>query len=264
MFKKHYTLYQIDAFTDKTFKGNPAAVCVMENWPADELMQNIAAENNLSETAFVVKNQDRFEIRWFTPTLEVALCGHATLASAHVLFLYYHVPGSQLHFHSQHSGDLYVSKKDDRLTLDFPVDPIEPVEPPAELLEAFKKKPLEVYQGKTDYLLIYESQKDIEGCDPDITLLKKSKARGIIVSAPGKKAHFVSRFFAPGSGVDEDPVTGSAHTTLTPYWSEKLGKKKMKARQLSKRGGKLICELKGDRVLISGRAVTYLKGEIEV
>jgi len=264
MFKTHYTIYQIDAFTNKTFKGNPAAVCVLDSWLPDELMQNIAAENNLSETAFVVKNQDRFEIRWFTPTLEVDLCGHATLASAHVLFLYYHVPGSQLHFHSQHSGDLYVSKKDDMLTLDFPVDPIESVEPPVELLQAFKKKPLEVYQGKTDYLLIFESQKDIEGCDPDMTLLKKSKARGIIVSAPGKKDHFVSRFFAPGSGVDEDPVTGSAHTTLTPFWSEKLGKKKMKARQLSKRGGKLICELKGDRVLISGRAVTYLKGEIEV
>ena len=152
----------------------------------------------------------------------------------------------------------------DLLTLDFPVDPITPADPPSELLEAFKKKPLEVYKGKTDYLLIYESQKDIEGCDPDMTLLKKSKARGIIVSAPGKKVHFVSRFFAPGSGVDEDPVTGSAHTTLTPYWSEKLGKNRMKARQLSKRGGKLICELKGDRVLISGRAVTYLKGEIEV
>ena len=264
MFKNHYTLYQVDAFTDQTFKGNPAAVCILENWPSEKLMQNIAAENNLSETAFIVRKDDTFHIRWFTPTLEVGLCGHATLASAHVLFLYYHYRGSQLHFHSEHSGDLYVSKKDDLLTLDFPVDPITPADPPSELLGAFKKKPLEVYKGRTDYLLIYESQKDIEGCDPDLTMLKKSKARGIIVSAPGKKVHFVSRFFAPGSGVDEDPVTGSAHTTLTPYWSEKLGKNRMKARQLSKRGGKLICELKGDRVLISGRAVTYLKGEIEV
>ena len=264
MFKTHYTLYQIDAFTDKTFKGNPAAVCILENWPSDELMQDIAAENNLSETAFVVKKENKFEIRWFTPAIEVALCGHATLASAHVLFLYYHHPGSELHFYSPHSGDLFVSKKDDLLTLDFPVDPIQAVEPPKELLGAFKKTPLEVYQGKTDYLLIFDSQKDIVACDPDMNLLKESKARGVIVSAPGKKADFVSRFFAPGSGVDEDPVTGSAHTTLTPYWSEKLGKKRMKARQLSKRGGKLICELNRDRVLISGKAVTYLKGEIEV
>ncbi len=264
MFKTHYTLYQIDAFTDTVFKGNPAAVCILENWPSEELMQNIAAENNLSETAFVVKNEDKFEIRWFTPTLEVALCGHATLASAHVLFLYYHHPGSQLHFFSKHSGDLFVSKKDDMLTLDFPIDPIAKVDPPEELLAAFKKKPIEVYQGKTDYLLIFESQKDIKGCKPDMEMLKKSNARGVIVSAPGKKADFVSRFFAPGSGVDEDPVTGSAHTTLTPYWSEKLDKTRMKARQLSKRGGKLTCELNEDRVLISGRAVTYLKGEIEV
>jgi PhzF family phenazine biosynthesis protein len=264
MFKTQLKIYQIDAFTDQTFKGNPAAVCILKEWLEDNVMQSIAAENNLSETAFVVKLNDIYEIRWFTPTIEVALCGHATLAAAHVLFLYYHHPGSQLHFYSPHSGDLYVSKKDDLLTLNFPKDNAAPVEAPDELIEAFGKKPVEVFKGRTDFLLVFESQKEIVNCRPNMEMLKKSKARGVIITAPGKKVDFVSRFFAPGSGVDEDPVTGSAHTTLTPYWSQRLNKKRMKARQLSKRGGRLICELKDDRVLISGRAVTYLKGEIEV
>ena len=264
MFKTRLKLYQIDAFTNQTFKGNPAAVCILEEWLEGGIMQKIAAENNLSETAFVVKENDFFVIRWFTPTTEVALCGHATLAAGHVLFLYYHYPGSRLHFYSPHSGDLYVSKKDNLLTLDFPTDNISRVDPPDQLMEAFDNKPVEIYKGKTDYLLVFESQKDIVNCRPDMELLKKSKARGIIVTAPGKKVDFVSRFFAPASGVDEDPVTGSAHTTLTAYWSQRLKKKRMKARQLSERGGRLICELKGDRVLISGKAVTYFKGEIEV
>jgi PhzF family phenazine biosynthesis protein len=264
MFKTRITLYQIDAFTNQIFKGNPAAVCILDEWLEDELMQKIAAENNLSETAFVVKNNGIYDIRWFTPTIEVALCGHATLASAHVLFLYYHHPGSHLHFYSTHSGDLYVSKHDNLLTLDFPADRISEVEAPEELINAFPIKPIAVFKGKTDYLLVFETQKEIQNCRPDMELLKKSKARGIMITAPGKKVDFVSRFFAPGSGVDEDPVTGSAHTTLTPYWSQRLNKKRMKARQLSKRGGRLICELRDDRVLISGKAVTYLKGEIEV
>lgn len=264
MFKTRLKLYQIDAFTDQTFKGNPAAVCILKEWLEDSVMQKIAAENNLSETAFVVKHDDIYEIRWFTPTIEVALCGHATLATAHVLFLYYHHPGSKLHFYSRHSGDLYVSKKDDLLTLDFPKDNISPVEANDELIEAFGRKPVEAFKGKTDYLLVFETQKEITKCRPNMEILRKSKVRGIIVTAPGKKVDFVSRFFAPGSGVDEDPVTGSAHTTLTPYWSQRLSKKRMKARQLSERGGRLICELKDDRVLISGRAVTYLTGEIEV
>lgn len=264
MFKTRIKLYQVDAFTDQTFKGNPAAVCILKEWLEDGVMQKIAAENNLSETAFIVKQNEFYEIRWFTPTIEVALCGHATLASAHVLFLYYHQPGSLLHFYSPHSGDLYVTKKDDRLTLNFPKDNIRPVDSQDQIVGAFHKKPVEIYKGKTDYLLVFESQKDIVSCKPDMELLKKSKARGIIITAPGKKVDFVSRFFGPGSGVDEDPVTGSAHTTLTPYWSQRLNKKRMKARQLSARGGRLICELKDDRVLISGRAVTYLKGEIEV
>lgn len=264
MFKNKLPLYQVDAFTDQTFKGNPAAVCILDEWIDEGLMQKIAAENNLSETAFVVKNGEVYEIRWFTPRIEVALCGHATLATAHVLFLYYHHPGSKLHFYSPHSGDLYVKKKDDLLTLNFPADRITKVDMPEELAGAFGKKPVEAYKGKTDYLLVFESQKDIQGCRPDMELLKKSRARGIMVTAPGKKADFVSRFFAPCAGVDEDPVTGSAHTTLTPYWSQRLNKKRMKARQLSERGGKLICELRDDRVLISGKAVTYLQGEIEV
>ena len=264
MFKTKLPLYQIDAFTDQTFKGNPAAVCILDEWIEDGLMQKIAAENNLSETAFVVKNGEVYEIRWFTPRIEVALCGHATLATAHVLFLYYHHPGSKLHFYSPHSGDLYVKKKDDLLTLNFPADRISKVDVPEELTRAFGKKPVEAYKGKTDYLLVFETQKDIQGCRPDMELLKKSKARGIMVTAPGKKVDFVSRFFAPCAGVDEDPVTGSAHTTLTPYWSQRLNKKRMKARQLSERGGKLICELRDERVLISGKAVTYFRGENEV
>ena len=263
MFKTRIKLYQIDAFTDKTFKGNPAAVCILDEWLEDGVMQKIAAENNLSETAFVVKQNDFYEIRWFTPTVEVALCGHATLASAHVLFLYYHHPGSRLHFYSHLSGDLYVSKKDDLLTLNFPKDNLSRVDPPELLLEAFSNKPVEVYRGKTDFLLVYSSQKDVVNCQPDMEILRKAKARGVIVTAPGKKADFVSRFFAPASGVDEDPVTGSAHTSLTPYWNQRLKKKRMKARQLSARGGRLICEMQDDRVLISGKAVTYLKGEIE-
>ena len=262
MAKIKLKLYQIDAFTDKVFKGNPAAVCILDEWLDDGIMQKIALENNLSETAFVVQQGHHYEIRWFTPTLEVALCGHATLASAHVLFLYYHHPGSSIHFFSQHSGDLHVSKKDDILTLNFPADRCEKVEPPQLLLDAFSNQPLEVYKGRTDYMMVFGSQKEITTCSPNMHLLKASKARGIMITAPGKKADFVSRFFAPGSGVDEDPVTGSAHTTLTPYWSARLKKKRMKARQLSQRGGRLVCELKDDRVFISGKAVTYLIGEI--
>ena len=263
MMVKKIKIYQIDAFTDKLFAGNPAAVCILDQWLPDETMQNIGAENNLAETAFVVKREHDYEIRWFTPTIEVALCGHATLASAHVLFNYYKQTDT-IRFFSRHSGDLSVSKKDDLLSLDFPSDMPDKVEAPQKILNAFKLKPMEVYRGKTDYMLLYSNQKEIEQLDPDMVLLKKSKARGIIVTAPGLKVDFVSRFFAPGSGVDEDPVTGSAHTTLTPFWSPQLNKKVLHAQQLSKRGGDLICEFQGERVKITGKAVTYLIGEIQV
>ena len=255
-------MYQIDAFTDRLFQGNPAAVCVLDKWFEDNLMQKIASENNLSETSFVVKKDDHYEIRWFTPVDEVALCGHATLASAHVLFEYYDHPTNTIPLNSKYSGKLSVTKENDLLTLDFPKDTFHEIDPPESIVKAFHKAPLKVYKGKTDYMLLYENQEEIEKSTPNFHLLKESKARGIIITSKGKNVDFVSRFFAPGCGVDEDPVTGSAHTTLTPFWSDKLGKLKLSAEQISSRGGKLICELQGDRVRISGKAVTYLVGEI--
>jgi PhzF family phenazine biosynthesis protein len=255
-------MYQVDAFTDVLFGGNPAAVCVLDDWFEEKVMQKIAAENNLSETSFVVKKDDHYEIRWFTPVAEVALCGHATLASAHVLFEYYNHPTNTIYLDSKYSGELSVTKNRDLLTLDFPKDVFNEINPPESIVKAFDKAPTNVYKGKTDYMLLYEDQKDIEQSTPNFHLLKESKARGIIITSKGKNVDFVSRFFAPGCGVDEDPVTGSAHTTLTPFWSERLGKQKLSAEQISSRGGKLICELQEDRVRISGKAVTYLIGEI--
>ena len=257
-------MYQIDAFSNTVFGGNPAAVCVIDEWWNDQLMQNIATENNLSETAFVVKKDSAYEIRWFTPTNEEALCGHATLATSHVLFNYFNYPNDTITFYSRHSGKLSVTKEKDLLTLNFPSDSIKAVKAPKEIIDAFNKAPLEIYKGKMDYLLLYETQDDIEQCEPNLHLLKPLNARGFIVTAPGLKVDFVSRFFAPGCGVDEDPVTGSAHTSLTPFWSEKLGKTKLTAQQLSQRKGELTCELDGERVKISGKAVTYLIGDIYI
>ncbi|OKL40524.1 isomerase [Pontibacter flavimaris] len=261
---KKIKLYQIDAFTDRVFGGNPAAVCVLDAWLPNETMQQIAAENNLAETAFVVPKGEKYEITWFTPTVEVDLCGHATLAAAHVLFQYGSHTSSTITFLSRRSGVLTVEKNGDALTLDFPADVLEPAETPEALITALGKAPQETYQGKTDYLLIYTSQADVEAFNPDIALINTVPARGIIVSAPGDEVDFVSRFFCPQVGIPEDPVTGSAHTSLTPYWSKRLGKKTMTARQLSKRQGALQCEFLDDRVKITGKAVTYLKGEIEV
>ena len=258
------TIYQVDAFTDHLFGGNPAAVCILENWTDDSLMQHIAVENNLSETAFAVKRNTKYEIRWFTPELEVDLCGHATLATAHVLFTYCNHPSDKIDFISPHSGRLVVEKAGDLLTLDFPADIVEEVKAPDSLIDALGKPPDKSLKGKTDYLLIYRDQKSIEELKPDFQLLAKAGGRGVIVSARGEKVDFVSRFFAPQSGVNEDPVTGSAHTTLIPYWAKELTKNKMTARQLSKRKGDLICESREDRVKISGKAVTYLIGEIFV
>jgi PhzF family phenazine biosynthesis protein len=264
MNKRKQKMYQIDAFANAVFEGNPAAVCILDNWLDAGLMQRIAAENNLAETAFAVKRAADYEIRWFTPTTEVALCGHATLATAYVLFHYYNYQNDKLPFYSQQSGLLSVTKNKDMLTLDFPKDIVKKVPAPPGIIDAFHKKPLEVYKGKTDYLLLYETQKDIEACDPNLYILKKSDARGVIITAVGDEVDFVSRFFAPGSGVDEDPVTGSAHTTLTPFWSQRLGKTTLRAQQLSQRKGELLCELAGERVKISGKAVPYLTGEIYI
>jgi len=256
-------LFQVDAFTDSLFHGNPAGVCVLEVWLNEKMMQDIAAENNLPETAFIVQKKDVVEIRWFTPTVEVDLCGHATLASAHVLFSYYATSNNLIEFYSHRSGVLLVERNDEWLTLNFPKDVYTKIDTPEVLINAFQKEPIETYRGNSDFLLIYESQKVIEEMNPDLNMIQSVGGRGVIVSAPGDSVDFVSRFFAPQSGINEDPVTGSAHTTLTPYWSKKLGKEKLTALQLSERGGELICELSGQRVLISGKAVTFMMGEIE-
>jgi len=261
---KRIKIFQIDAFTEKVFSGNPAAVCILDKWIDVDKMQKIASENNLAETAFVVKKDNDFEIKWFTPTIEVDLCGHATLASAYVLFKYFDYQSKKINFFSSHSGLLSVEKNNEFLTLDFPTDIYKKTDIPNTLSKAFDIKPIEVYKGKSDYLLIFSSQEEIENADPDLNMISTIDGRGVMISAKGNETDFVSRFFAPQSGIDEDPVTGSAHTTLTPYWSKKLNKKVLTAKQLSKRGGDLKCEYLGEHVKITGKAVTYLIGEIEI
>lgn len=257
------TIYQVDAFTNKLFGGNPAAVCPLENWLPSETMQKIALENNLSETAFIVPEDNGYHIRWFTPAIEVDLCGHATLATAHVLFSEMNYEKEQLVFNSK-SGLLTVNKNKDTYTMNFPVDHIEQVAIPKEITEGLGITPLAVYKGKDDYLAIFEEQRTIEDFTPDFNKLIQLKTRGIITSAKGDTVDFVSRCFYPAAGINEDPVTGSAHTTMIPYWAKRLDKTTFSARQLSARGGALSCELKGDRVNIGGQAVTYLKGIIQL
>lgn len=258
-------IYQIDAFTSKLFGGNPAAVCILESWLETDLMQQIAAENNLAETAFAVQHNDHYELRWFTPEIEVDLCGHATLATAFVLYNHFGYSENTLRFISPRSGELLVQKSESGLlTMDFPTDDVTPVSEQTNISKAIGKQPVETYKGKTDYMLIYESQAEIEAIAPNFHLLNELDCRGVIVTAKGNEVDFVSRFFAPQCGIPEDPVTGSAHTTLTPYWSEKLNKKTLSAKQLSERGGDIQCEYLGDRVKISGNGVCYLVGEIEI
>jgi PhzF family phenazine biosynthesis protein len=257
-------IYQVDAFTNERFKGNPAAVCPLDNWLRAAVMQNIAAENNLAETAFVVAAGENFEIRWFTPTVEVDLCGHATLASAYVLFNELGFSGDQINFISHRSGPLSVTKNGSILALNFPVDSLTELPLKPEVAIGLSQTPRAVFKGKTDYLFVYDSEAEILALQPDFVALKAHAVRGIIVTAPGETTDFVSRFFGPACGVNEDPVTGSAHTTLTPYWASILGKTELTARQLSQRTGDLTCNLMGDRVEIAGEAVLYLKGEIEV
>lgn len=257
-------IYQIDAFADRLFTGNPAAVCPLTTWLPDELMQQIAAENNLAETAFVLQKTEGYEIRWFTPTVEVDLCGHATLAAAYVLMEHLNVEAEEVALHSPHSGKLTVRREGSRYILNFPSDTYAPVAPPEKLLESLNRIPVECYKGKTDYMLVFQNQQNILDLAPDFKLMSEVKARGIIATAPGDDCDFVSRFFGPQSGIDEDPVTGSAHTTLTPYWANRLEKNTLTARQLSKRGGTLYCEYLKDRTEIGGTAVTYLIGELRV
>lgn len=260
---KTQKIYQIDAFTDTLFGGNPAAVCILPEWLPEDVMQDIAAENNLAETAFAVLQNHIYQLRWFTPELEEDLCGHATLATAYTLFEYYNHPTNTIQFISPRSGELSVTKNaNGSMTMDFPIDQIAKIEKVAAITEAIGLNPIEMYKGKTDYMLVYENQGQIESISPNFNLLHQLDCRGVIVTARGNHVDFVSRFFAPQCGIPEDPVTGSAHTTLSPYWSTVLGKKTMTAAQLSKRSGTLTCTLQESRVLITGNAVCYMVGEL--
>ncbi len=253
--------YQVDAFTSKLFGGNPAAVMPLEKWLDDETLQNIAAENNLSETAFFVKEGEHYHIRWMTPVNEVPLCGHATLASAYVIFNFIEKNLNKINFFSK-SGELIVTREGDLLTLDFPKHKPTPLVMNETIQKCFERKPIEVLQNGFYLLIIFESEEYIRNLKPDFELIKQLHPHAVIVSAKGDQADFVSRMFAPNEGINEDPVTGSAHTVLVPYWSEKLSKKNFRALQVSKRGGELICHDDGDRVRISGRAVLYATGNV--
>lgn len=255
-------IYQVDAFADRIFSGNPAAVCPLGQWLSDDILQKIAMENNLAETAFYVKQDDQYQIRWFTPTVEVDLCGHATLAAAFVLFHYESYIGNSIHFYSPRSGTLTVTKKGELLTLNFPSDLPVSLTLTDEIADCFDIKPTLAFKGKTDYLLVFDKEEDIRNVTPAFDRITKLKGRGVIITARGDEVDFVSRFFAPQSGIREDPVTGSAHTTLTPYWAERLKKAELTAVQLSARKGHLQCHYLGDRVEISGQAKLYLTGEI--
>ena len=252
--------YIVDAFAGEVFRGNPAAVCPLDAWLPDATLQNIAAENNLSETAFVVPRGNEFELRWFTPAVEMDLCGHATLAAAHVLFAEQKFSGDEVRFHSR-SGLLAVQRDGEILTLDFPSRPPQPCVMPEALVRGLGRQPKQVFKSR-DYLAVFDSAEEVRALKPDFAALKTLDCLGIIVTAKGDGCDFVSRFFAPAAGVDEDPVTGSAHCTLIPFWAAKLGKEKLFAQQVSRRGGELFCELVGDRVRIGGKAVLYLRGEI--
>jgi PhzF family phenazine biosynthesis protein len=257
-------IYQIDAFTDKIFSGNPAAVCPLDRWLNDDILQKIAMENNLAETAFYVKKDKQFEIRWFTPTVEVDLCGHATLATAFVLFYHENYTENIIQFFSPRSGELTVGKNGELLTLNFPTDKFEQVTLTSEIFNCFDLTPKLAFKGKTDYLFIFEKEEDIINIKPIFDEISKLNGRGVIVSAKGNNVDFVSRFFAPQVGIKEDPVTGSAHTTLTPFWAKQLNKIELTAIQLSERKGHLQCRYLNDRVEISGQGKLYLIGEIKI
>ena len=256
-------LYQIDAFAEKPFTGNPAAVVPLSSWIPDDLLLKIASENNLSETAFFVEYNNEYEIRWFTPQQEVDLCGHATLASAYVLFKHLTPDKEELIFHSK-SGLLKVSRgKSDIISLNFPGRKPTKVSLEQVFIDCFNKEPLSVWKSR-DYILEFSDESDVIGLQPDFEAIMKLDSLGLIVTAKGDKYDFVSRFFAPRAGIPEDPVTGSAHSTLIPFWSERLNKRDLTAYQCSARGGELICKNIGDRVIISGKAIQYLEGTIEI
>ena len=255
-------IFQIDAFTGRVFGGNPAAVVPLTKWLPDPVLQAIAAENNLAETAFFVRQSDHYALRWFTPAVEVDLCGHATLATAHLLFTRFEPEAERLRFTTQ-SGWLEVSRDGDRLALDFQARPPLPCAVPESLAAALGTQPVEVL-GARDYFVVLRSAEAVRAIKPDFARLATLDRAAVIVTAPGEDCDFVSRFFAPAMGIPEDPVTGSAHCTLIPYWSRRLGKISLLARQLSARGGELFCEDRGERVAIAGHSVLYLEGIIYI
>lgn len=254
--------YQVDAFATRVFEGNPAAVCPLDHWLDDSLLQAIANENNLSETAFFVPSEKGFHLRWFTPVAEVDLCGHATLASAHVLFDILGHSGKQIIFETK-SGELVVESKGGLLAMDFPARPPVAKPIPEALVAGLGRSPQEVWAAN-DYIAVFEDEDTVRAIAPDFAKLQELDLRGVIVTAPGKDVDFVSRFFAPKIGIPEDPVTGAAHCELTPYWVQRLGKRSFEARQVSPRGGRLSCELRDSRVILSGKAVTFMVAEIDL
>lgn len=254
--------YQVNAFTGETFGGNPAGVCPLQEWLPDELLQRIAAENNLSETAFFIREDDFFHLRWFTPATEMDLCGHATLASAFVLFSQLGHTQDTVMFQTR-SGLLKATRRSDLIELDFPSRPPVACPLPDDLLRGLGRKPVEVLKSR-DYLAVFSTQAEVAALVPNMDLLSKLESLGIIVTAPGDDVDLVSRFFAPRAGVPEDPVTGSSHCTLIPFWAQRLAKTQLSARQISRRGGRLHCRLLGDRVGIGGQAVIYSRGELEI
>jgi PhzF family phenazine biosynthesis protein len=258
-------IFQVDAFADRPFRGNPAAVCPLDRWPEDEVLQAIAEENNLSETAYLVPRDGDFELRWFTPDTEVELCGHATLASAYVVLRYMEGNRDSVRFHSA-GGTLDVRRDGDLLRMDFPADPPTPVDPPPELAVGLGREPEEVLAGR-DWMAVYPDEDAVRGLEPEMRILRELERRGVIATAPadeGSGADFVSRFFAPKVGVPEDPVTGSAHCALAPYWAGRLEEDELRGRQISRRGGEVACTLRGERVELAGSATLYLEGWIRV
>jgi PhzF family phenazine biosynthesis protein len=256
-------LFQVDSFTNKIFEGNPAGV-IFSELLSNEVMQKIALENNLSETAFVSEQGNDYRIKWFSPLMEIDLCGHATLAAAHIYFTEINRDADSITFISSKNGSLEVTRKNNYLYLNFPVDQYAPISIDDDLINMIGETPIEAFKGRDDIMCIFEDESIIYNIEPNKSLLKLFPVRGLIVSAKSLDYDFVSRCFFPITGVDEDPVTGSAHTTLTPYWAKQLGKDSLLAKQVSSRGGELKCVLEGDRVIIGGEAVTYLKGFITI
>jgi len=256
-------VFHVDAFTGKPFAGNPAAVCPLAGWLDDGLLQAVASENNLSETAFFVSRGDHYELRWFTPRCEAKLCGHATLASAFVVLQILETKRDSVRFETRSSGALTVSRDGDLLAMDFPLlVPWTCVAPPAALLEGLGKPPAALVQIEDNYFAVYESEDEVRHIRPDLRWLEKLHPAGVAITAPGNDSDFVSRYFAPSYGIPEDPVTGSTHCSLAPYWAQRLSKTSLHARQVSERGGELWCEVKGERVILKGKAVLTLRGEL--